>query len=185
MCLFLTPANKQINYVRALLQTTDADNCDNYRPISVLPTLSKIVERAAHIQLYNHLDSNGLLHVKQFGFRRKRSTSNALHVLQFSDDILQNMEDGLVTGVVFSRLKESLQYGESLRPLAQAVCLGSGRLSCSMVQIILNESVPSSCYPILSSSLNPFQALSGSISHNLKLTATSLSPIHHVLSRLF
>ena len=50
MCLFLTPANKQINYVRALLQTTDMDNCDNYRPISVLPTVSKIVERAAHIQ---------------------------------------------------------------------------------------------------------------------------------------
>ena len=70
-----------------------------------LPTVSKIVERAAHIQLYNHLDSNGLLHVKQFGFRRKRSTSSAL--LQFSDDILQNMEDELVTGVVFLDLKKA------------------------------------------------------------------------------
>ena len=68
-------------------------------------TVSKIVERAAHIQLYNHLDSNGLLHVKQFGFHRKRSTSSAL--LQFSDDILQNMEDGLVTGVVFLDLKKA------------------------------------------------------------------------------
>ena len=134
---------------------------------------------------YNHLDSNGLLHIKQFGFRRKRSTSSMLHVLQFSDDILQNIEDGLVTGVVFSQLKESLRYGELSHSLAQAVCLGSGRLSCSMVQIILNKSVSSNCYPILSSSLNPFQALSGSISHNLKLTKTSLSPIQHVLSRLF
>ena len=118
----------------ALFKNSDADNCDNYRPISVLPTVSKIVERTAHIQLYNHLDSNGLFHVKQFGFRRKRSTSSAL--LQFSDDILQNMEDGLVTGVVFLNLKkqeESLRYGESSRPLAQAACLGSGRLSCSMV----------------------------------------------------
>ena len=91
--------------VMALFKNSDADNCDNYRPISVLPTVSKIVERAAHIQLYNHLDSNGLLHVKQFGFRRKRSTSSAL--LQFSDDILQNMEDGLVTGVVFLDLKKA------------------------------------------------------------------------------
>ena len=64
--------------VMALFKNSNADNCDNYRPISVLPTVSKIVERVAHIQLYNHLDSNGLLHVKQFGFRRKRSTSSAL-----------------------------------------------------------------------------------------------------------
>ena len=39
-----------------MFKNSDADNCDNYRPISVLPTFSKIVERAAHIQLYNHLD---------------------------------------------------------------------------------------------------------------------------------
>ena len=91
--------------VMALFKNSDADNCDNYRPISVLPTVSKIAERAAHIQLYNHSDSNGLLHVKQFGFHRKRSTSSAL--LQFSDDILQNMEDGLVTGVVFLDLKKT------------------------------------------------------------------------------
>ena len=91
--------------VMALFKNSDADNCDNYRPLSVLPTVSKIVEWAARIQLYNHLDSNGLLHVKQFGFRRKRSTTSAL--LQFSDDILQNMEDGLVTGVVFLDLKKA------------------------------------------------------------------------------
>ena len=89
----------------ALFKNSDADNCDNYRPISVSLTVSKIVERAAHIQLYNHLDSNGLLHLKQFGFRRKRSTSSTL--LQFSDDILQNTEDGLVTGVVFLGLKKA------------------------------------------------------------------------------
>ena len=91
--------------VVALFKNSDADNCDNYRPISILPTVSKIVERAAHIQLYNYLDSNGLLHVKQFGFRRKRSTSSAQ--LHFSDDILQNMEDGLVTGVAFLDVKKA------------------------------------------------------------------------------
>ena len=85
----------------ALFKNSDVDifNCDNYRAISVLPVVRKIVERAAPIQLYNHLDSNGIFHVKQFGFRRKRSTSSTL--LQF------NMEDGLVTGVVFLDLKKA------------------------------------------------------------------------------
>ena len=115
-------------------------NCDNYRAISVLPTVRKIVERAAPIQLYNHLDSNGLLRVKQLGFRRKRSTSSAL--LQFNSVMICTEYGGRIgDGCCFSRLKESLRYVESSRPLAQAACLGSGRLSCSMVQIILNKSV--------------------------------------------
>ena len=89
----------------ALFKNSAAENCYNYRPISVLPTVGKIMERAAHIQLYEHLDTNGPLHMKQFGFRRKRSTASAL--LQFSDDVLQNMENGLVTGVVFLDLKNA------------------------------------------------------------------------------
>jgi hypothetical protein len=43
--------------------------------------------------------------MKQFGFRRKRSTSSAL--LQFTDDILGNMENGQVTGVVYLDLKKA------------------------------------------------------------------------------
>ena len=91
--------------VMALFKSSDSDDCNNYRPISILPTISKIVERAAHMQLYNYLDDNSLLYMRQFGFRRKRSTSSAL--LQFTDDILGNMEHGQVTGVVFLDLKKA------------------------------------------------------------------------------
>ena len=75
------------------------DNCDNYRPISILPTVSKIVERAVHSQLYEYLTTNNLLYIKQYGFRRKRSTASAL--LKFTDEILNNMAQGEVTGQCF------------------------------------------------------------------------------------
>ena len=68
-----------------------------------MPTVSKIIERAAYTQLYNYLQVHNLLHMKQFGFRRIRSTSTAL--LQFADDILGNLENGQVTGVVYLDLK--------------------------------------------------------------------------------
>ena len=44
---------------------------DNYRPISILPTISKITERSAHIQLTlsSFLEENRLLSQSQFGFR--------------------------------------------------------------------------------------------------------------------
>ena len=41
---------------------------DNYRPISILPTLSKILEKMVHKQLMKHLEFNGILSEHQFGF---------------------------------------------------------------------------------------------------------------------
>ena len=46
--------------VTALLKSGDRTNQTNYRPISILPTLSKILERVIHCQLYEYLDSNNL-----------------------------------------------------------------------------------------------------------------------------
>ena len=47
------------------------DNCclNNYRPISVLPTISKIFERVMYIQLYTFFNVNNLLSEQQYGFR--------------------------------------------------------------------------------------------------------------------
>ena len=50
---------------------------DKYRPISILPIASKILERAAHKQLYSFLTSNNLLSPYQFGFRKQHSTETA------------------------------------------------------------------------------------------------------------
>ena len=43
----------------------------NYRPTSVLPTMSKILEKAVHTQLYAYLCDSHLLSDKQIGFRLK------------------------------------------------------------------------------------------------------------------
>ncbi|XP_073941067.1 vacuolar protein sorting-associated protein 52 homolog [Choristoneura fumiferana] len=48
------------------------------RPISVLPCLSKVLEKAVCLQLTDYLESNGLLPHVQSGFRRNRSTATAL-----------------------------------------------------------------------------------------------------------
>ena len=47
---------------------------DNYRPISVLPTISKVLERVVHRKLYDFLAKEKLLRVYQCGFRKGHST---------------------------------------------------------------------------------------------------------------
>ena len=50
----------------------------NYRPISLLPALSKIAEKWIGRQLYNHFERNHLFPKHQYGFRKKKSTMNAV-----------------------------------------------------------------------------------------------------------
>ena len=49
--------------VTALFKGGDRTDCNNYRPITVLPTISKILERAVHQQLYEFLSANKLLQI--------------------------------------------------------------------------------------------------------------------------
>ena len=51
---------------------------NNYRPISLLNVLSKIYERAMFTRVYEYLEGFNLLYFKQFGFRKKHSTIDAL-----------------------------------------------------------------------------------------------------------
>ena len=51
----------------------------NYRPVSTLPIFGKIFEKIIYTRLYKYFVSQGLLHDKQFGFRKNHYTSHALN----------------------------------------------------------------------------------------------------------
>ena len=69
---------------------------DNYRPISILPVISKIAEKAVNVQLQQYLHHHGLLNVFQSGFRRHHSTLTA--VTYFCDSIRRSTDAGKLTG---------------------------------------------------------------------------------------
>jgi hypothetical protein len=48
--------------------------CLNYRPISLLPAFSKVLENVLYVRMYQHLINNNILVDEQFGFRTKSST---------------------------------------------------------------------------------------------------------------
>ena len=65
------------------------DLCDNYRPISLLSTLSKILEKIVSIQLTNHLEINKLIYKHQYGFQKNKSTEHSLlHLSNFINTAL-------------------------------------------------------------------------------------------------
>ena len=74
-----------------LFKNGDAENVGNYRPISLLPILSKVLEKIIAIQLMEYLESNKLLSNSQHGFRSKLSTETAL--MKVNEHIYNNIDN--------------------------------------------------------------------------------------------
>ena len=88
-----------------LFKKAKAVDMDNYRPISVLPVLSKLLEQTVHLQLYNHLQRHNILSPFQCSFRKCHSIEFA--ALTFSDTIRRNIDQGRLTGAVFINLRKA------------------------------------------------------------------------------
>ena len=54
---------------------------DNFRPISLLITLSKILEKLIHKRVYTYFEENNLIYRSQYGFRTRHSCENAVNEL--------------------------------------------------------------------------------------------------------
>ena len=78
---------------------------DNYRPISVLPTVSKIIEKITHAQFSKYLTNHHLLTPYQCRFRKFHSTETA--VLSLTDTIRKNVDLGMLTVAVFIDLRKA------------------------------------------------------------------------------
>ena len=73
----------------------DAYDLSNYRPVSNLSFISKILERAAYMQMSSYLQDNGLLPEKQSAYRKFHSTETAL--LDIMSDVHSAADRGQVT----------------------------------------------------------------------------------------
>ena len=89
----------KIARVTPIYKSGDKDNINNYRPISVLPLLSKIFEKYAYNLLYKYLEDNQILYKHQYGFRKNMSTNQAiLNHLQYLYD---NLDSGHIIFSIF------------------------------------------------------------------------------------
>ena len=81
-------------WVQPLLKKPGLDGSvlANFRPISKLPFISKILEKVVHTQLKSFLDSHDVLEVFQSGFKCMHSTESAL--LRVFNDILLSTDSG-------------------------------------------------------------------------------------------
>jgi len=89
------PSTWKSAIVRPLQKTPSPKSPSDYRPISILPALSKCLERLVHQQMYSYIIRYNILSNFQSGFRSQHSTTTAL--LKITDDIRRAMDKKLLT----------------------------------------------------------------------------------------
>ena len=92
------PSKWKVARVTPLHKDGVRDCRDNYRPISVLSVLSKLLEKHVASHLMNYMVQNDLLYKLQSAFRDNHSTESAL--IHLTDQILFNLDQDEVTGMV-------------------------------------------------------------------------------------
>lgn len=131
--LILVPLTKIINFcikentfpkclkralVVPLFKKGNMDMTENYRPISLLPIISKIFEKAIAKQIVQFFEGQNLFAQEQFGFRRDRSTT--LGILNLVSDIMDAFDDQAYDVVLFCDLSKAfdcVDHGILLRKL--------------------------------------------------------------------
>ena len=89
------PETWKHSLVYPIFKSGDPSIISNYRPISLVPTMAKIVERVVQRQLFTYMSHNHLLSSSQHGFRPQHSTETAL--LSVTNRIFSNMDRGHVS----------------------------------------------------------------------------------------
>ena len=91
--------------VAPIFKNGEQTDRSNYRPISVLPVLSRVFEKLVYNQLYEYLEENKHLFLHQSGFRSLHSVVTSL--LNNTNDWYVNIDNGKYTAMVFINLKKA------------------------------------------------------------------------------
>ena len=100
------PDNFKISKITPLHKKDDIlDHVSNYRPIVLLPTMSKIIERVMHSQLYAFLNEKSLITEQQYDFKSNHSTE--LATLKLTDTIMYELDNSHIPVAIFLDLSKA------------------------------------------------------------------------------
>jgi hypothetical protein len=101
------PERLKFSDVSPIFKKGDKAEISNYRPVSLLTSFSKVIEKIIFGRLYNYLNENNTLVSEQYGFREKLSTETAIHSLLNS--ILSSLDKRNLVGGLFCDLQKAFE----------------------------------------------------------------------------
>jgi hypothetical protein len=91
--------NSKYSIIKPLYKKGNKTNPTNYRPISMLTSFSKVLEKALYNRLIEYLNNNNILNSQPFGFRENLATEDA--IFRLIQEILNALNSKIIVGCIF------------------------------------------------------------------------------------
>ena len=101
----LFPKDMKVSDITPLFKNGSRQMPTNYRPISLLPTISKLLEKIMYSRIYSFMDTNQLFFHSQYGFRKKHSCKHA--ITELIGEISKGLENKKHTIALFIDLSKA------------------------------------------------------------------------------
>ena len=99
------PDSWKIAHITPIPKVHSPSSSSEYRPISVLPVLSKLFEKILYHRVYSYLTEHDLIDKRQYGFRENHLTELAITTIY--DELVKNFDDKLISCSLFLDLSKA------------------------------------------------------------------------------
>ena len=151
----VVPNELKLARVIPIFKKGSANEISNYRPISILPCFSKILERLMHSRLIEFLNKHDILYRYQFGFRENHSTNHALtYLIDKICTAYEHKKSSLGVFIDLSKAFDTIDHDILLRKLAHYGIRGKAQewfksYLCKRTQFVCYDGVMSDCGKII------------------------------------
>jgi hypothetical protein len=99
------PDRLKYTIIKPIFKKGDDQDITDYRPISLLTSFSKVIEKLIYARILDHITTNSILVNEQYGFRTRYSTE--LATFSLINNILTAMNNNLKIGGIFYNLQKA------------------------------------------------------------------------------
>ena len=132
------PTDLKIARVLPVFKGGPRETLNNYRPISLLPILSKLLEKIMHKRVYKFLEKENFFYKYQYGFRQNKNTGIA--IAELCNELNINIDKGLVNVGVFLDFRKAFDTVDHKLLLEKLSIAGIRGIANKWFQSYLSES---------------------------------------------